>query len=108
MFLFVDTDGDGDDEYALERSHGLDRADHGSWGVFADLAGRDRYAGSGLGPADKDSIVFFDKAGDDYSRVSAPNDAAPGNGKIFKLPGEGGLFVGRGQTAPVAYETHRW
>src|SRR5262249_23922986 len=65
-FLFIDAAGD--DRYDLERSYGFGRGDHGSWGVFADLAGKDRYAGTNFGQADEKSLGLFLDAGgaDDY------------------------------------------
>jgi hypothetical protein len=93
VFLFIDAQGD--DIYELERSNGLGVADIGSWAVFADLAGRDRYqVNGGMGRTSKDSLaVFFDGGGeDDYSRAKA--DVKPANGRTH-YGGNGALFVDR-------------
>lgn len=97
VFLFIDA-GPEDDVYSLERSAGMARADHGSWAVFCDLGGSDRYVvPSGLGEAAPDSnlAVFFDRAGnDDYNLAYPSAKDRPGNGKLFNK-GAGGLFVDR-------------
>ncbi|MBI3410025.1 MAG: hypothetical protein HY040_16920 [Planctomycetes bacterium] len=96
VFLFIDA-GNDDDEYLLERSGGLGRADHGSWGVFCDMGGNDRYvAPSSFGEAfDRSLAVFFDRGGnDDYEKAYPSAKQRPANGKTHKS-GDGGLFVDR-------------
>jgi hypothetical protein len=93
---FLCIDAAGDDTYQLERSGGLGMADIGSWGVFADLGGRDKYrAGSGLGRASQKSLaVLLDASGeDDYEAVKGL-ESRPGNRQTHK--GEASwLFVDR-------------
>jgi hypothetical protein len=93
--LFVDA-GAGDDTYDLSRSSGLGMADIGSWAVFADLGGKDRYGvGVGLGRASQKAIaVFFDRAGEDDYRGAAGAGAKPANGKT-ESGTPGGLFIDR-------------
>lgn len=95
-FLCIDAGRQGD-VYQWERSAGLGRADIGSWGVFADLDGDDRYAtGSGLGRTTrKATAVFFDKGGkEDYTGVRSPGKREPADG-VAHTNGAGGLFVDR-------------
>lgn len=90
-FMCIDA-GDGDDRYELQRSPGLGIADHGSWGIFADLGGNDTYApAGGMGRASGGSLaVFYDHAGDDdYSAVQGRD-----NGMVIPIE-TGGLFVDR-------------
>lgn len=93
-FLFLDG-GEEDDDYDISQSNGLGRADIGSWAVFADWGGKDRYSGSGLGQVTDNSLaVFFDRAGeDDYQKASGGKNK-PGNGKTLSDPA-GGLFLDR-------------
>jgi hypothetical protein len=93
VFLFAD--GRGDDTYDLTRSSGCGRGDHGGWGVFADLAGKDTYRVNGTpGGASGNGVgVFLDVAGDDeYPKLPGPT--APTNG-VVRRDGNGGLFVDR-------------
>jgi hypothetical protein len=92
--LFIE--GGGDDVYQLERSAGCGRADIGSWAVFADLAGSDRYrVNSGLADVSKDSLAFFfDGEGDDEYQVKPTGEFKPGNGKS-NTESAGGRFVDR-------------
>jgi hypothetical protein len=93
-------DASGDDVYVLERSAGLGLGDIGSWGVFADLGGKDQYVTHhGLGRASRDGLaVFFDRAGeDDYAKAPKHGPGqlqSTGNGQRL-LDGLGGLFVDR-------------
>ena len=90
-FMCIDA-GDGDDRYELQRSPGLGIADHGSWGIFADLGGNDTYAPrGGMGRASGGSLaVFYDHAGEDDYAATQGKD----NGMV--IPAEaGGLFVDR-------------
>lgn len=95
VFLFVDAAGD--DRYRFNRSGGFGRADHGSWGVFVDRAGKDAYLGSGFGSATDASLaVFFDAACDDDYKAAAPiRDFRPANGQTRVHPADGGLFADR-------------
>ena len=89
--------GDGDDVYDLSRSDGLGQADHGSWSLFIEEAGQDRYrVPSGMGKARENSLGgFFDLAGEDhYESVSTRDPGDRGNGRTF-VDGSGGLFVDR-------------
>src|SRR5262249_36019320 len=55
--VFLCVDAGGDDRYQFERTAGPGRADIGSWGVFADLGGKDTYvAPGGLGRASQKSL----------------------------------------------------
>jgi len=56
------------DRYQLQRTSGLGIADHGSFGVFADLGGNDRYdITTGLGRGGGGSLaVFLDQSGEDH------------------------------------------
>lgn len=96
VFLCVDG-GKEDDGYQLTKSNGLGRADIGSWGVFADLGGNDRYQTKGsLGNVTRKSVaVFFDANGkDDYGKMGAVMNRKVGNG-IQEVVGQGGMFVDR-------------
>ena len=96
VFLCVDA-GNGNDAYQWQRSAGLGRADIGSWGIFADLGGDDRYVvKSGLGRAAKTSLsVFYDRSGaDDYSGVRSPGKPPPAD-ELTRTTDAGGLFVDR-------------
>lgn len=95
VMLFIDAAGD--DTYRFNRSGGFGRADHGSWGVFVDRAGKDTYLGSGFGSATDASLgIFFDAAGDDDYKAAAPiGDFRPANGQTRVHPNDGGLFVDR-------------
>jgi hypothetical protein len=92
--VFLLADGRGNDTYDLTRSSGFGRGDRGGWGVFADLAGKDRY-GVGFTPGgatDKGLGVFFDGGGEDeYPKLAGP--MPPANG-VTRRDG-GGLFVDR-------------
>jgi hypothetical protein len=93
-FLFIDA-GLEDDVYLLDKSAGLGRADIGSWAVFADWGGNDRYvAPSAMASTSKDSLaIFFDRAGkDDYDKTGMIGKQRPANG-LLQAVGEGGLFV---------------
>ena len=93
-FLFIDAGGE-DDVYHLEKSAGLGRADIGSWAVFADLGGNDRYiAPGGMASTSKDSLaIFFDRAGnDDYEKTGKMGKHTPANGLLQAIQ-PGGLFV---------------
>ena len=84
-FLCIDG-GTRGDRYDLARTAGLGRADIGSWAVFADLGGDDRYlTGSGLGAVSRGGLaVFYDQAGaDDYRGVRSAAARGLGNGKTF-------------------------
>jgi hypothetical protein len=95
-FLFIDS-GKQADTYRLARSNGLGRADIGSWGVFADLGGDDRYhAGGGLGQASDSSLgVFFDRAGDDDYKEARPGAKERPANRQTRADDKGGLFVDR-------------
>jgi hypothetical protein len=86
-FLFIDAGAQGD-TYRLDRSGGLGMADIGSWAVFADLGGRDRYRAGG-GPAaatQKALAVFYDAGGeDDYAGVKG-SASRPANGQTRQGP----------------------
>lgn len=94
--LFVDAGLDGD-LYDFRNSHGLGRGDHGSWGLFIDEGGLDRYlVPDGLGRAsDKSLGAVFDLAGeDDYLVSSRATAGSPGNGLMI-MGEDGSLFVDR-------------
>ncbi|HUR53999.1 MAG TPA: hypothetical protein VMZ71_07700, partial [Gemmataceae bacterium] len=93
--VFLLADGKGNDTYDLTRSTGFGRADRGGWGVFADLAGNDRYRLTGTpgGASDKGLGVFFDAAGEDEYPV-LPSPLAPMN-RVVRRDGNGGLFIDR-------------
>jgi hypothetical protein len=94
VFLFVDAAGD--DVYDTRGSSGVGRADIGSWAVFADLGGKDRYiCPSGLGRASQKSLaVFLHARGKeaDYKLVPKNGDFQPSNGKMF-ADKDGGVFI---------------
>jgi hypothetical protein len=93
--VFLCVDAAGDDTYRFGRSMGLGVADIGSWGVFADLGGKDKYqAGSGLGRVSKTGVgVFYDGGGvDDYTGVADAAARKLGDGRT-QVDGGGGLFV---------------
>jgi hypothetical protein len=94
VFLFVDAAGD--DVYDTRGSSGVGRADIGSWAVFADLGGKDRYlCPGGLGRASQKSLAVFLHTGrreDDYTLVPRSGDFQPGNGKLF-ADKDGGVFI---------------
>lgn len=94
--LFIDA-GPGDDRYDLLQSDGLGRADYGSWSVFIEEAGRDRYlVPNGMGNATNAAMsAFFDLAGeDDYAKVPRTARDIRANGRTI-LEQAGGLFVDR-------------
>src|SRR4030095_62254 len=82
---------------------GCVRAERGGWGVFADLAGKDRYRMTGTpgGATDKGLGVFFDGGGEDEYPKS-DEGKAPMNG-VTRRDGNGGLFVDR--SAKIHEET---
>lgn len=92
--------GAGEDHYAFQRSTGLGRADHGSWGIFVDDGGGDHYhTKSGWGTSPESSLAgFFDLAGDDVYTLSdeaaTGNNPQPGNARRIDYP-DGGLFLDR-------------
>ena len=95
-FLFIEA-GNTDDAYEWERSAGPARADIGSWSVFAEMGGSDRYATrTGLARTSRNSLaVFYDGAGkDDYTGVKGSGKTEPANGKTLPY-GTGGLFIDR-------------
>ena len=64
--LFLCIDAAGDDTYDFERSAGLGRADIGSWGVFADLDGKDIYKSGGMpGRGSEKSVCALLRQGGD-------------------------------------------
>jgi hypothetical protein len=89
--VFLLADVRGNDTYDVTRSSGVGRADRGGWGVFADLAGRDKYRLNGAPGAATDAGlgVFFDGGGEDeYPKLTGvANGATRRDG--------GGLFVDR-------------
>jgi len=92
VFLFVDAAGA--DAYDWTRSSGGGRADRGGWGVFADLAGKDKYKANGPpgGASEKGLGVFFDGAGvDEYPK---PNPKGLPANSLVRSDG-GGLFIDR-------------
>lgn len=97
--LMIDA-GKGRDLYSFERSTGLGRADYAGWGLFIDEGGEDQYhVTSGFGDSSGQSVAgFFDLNGNDiHTRLpdsSMPDDARPGNGRLFLYP-QGGIFVDR-------------
>ncbi len=97
--LMIDA-GKGRDTYAFDRSTGLGRADHSSWGLFIDEGGADQYnAKSGFGDSSEKSVAgFFDLEGRDSYTLppdsSIPPDTRPGNGRLHSSP-QGGVFVDR-------------
>jgi hypothetical protein len=96
-FLCIDA-GDGHDTYNFDRTAGLGRADIGSWGVFADLGGKDRYrTRGGFGSTTNKSLAaFFDASGDDeYPAEDAKSkDFQPGNKRTHHGK-DGQTFVDR-------------
>src|SRR5262249_61961907 len=96
--VFLCIDAAGDDTYNLERSAGLGRADIGSWGVFADLAGKDRYRMRGApgNTTNKSLAAFFDGEGDDeYPPEDLKSkDFQPGNRRTH-YGKEGQTFIDR-------------
>jgi hypothetical protein len=96
VFLFIDAGKEGD-TYDFTRSAGLGQADIGSWAVFADFGGADRYrCPGGFGGTSSNSLaVFFDRDGaDEYPAAKDGDKQRPGNKRTF-TKGEGGLFVDR-------------
>ncbi|MBN2491522.1 MAG: hypothetical protein JXQ29_11795 [Planctomycetes bacterium] len=96
VFLCLDAGTEGD-TYVLDRSAGLGRADIGSWGVFADLGGPDRYVlKQRPGRASQKGVaVFYDRAGEDtYEFAGAAAAKAPRNGEL-EAAEDGGMFWDR-------------
>ncbi len=89
--------GVGDDLYDFSGSNGAGRADHHSWSVFVEEAGRDRYlVPKGMGAASDNSLsAFFDLHGmDTYGPASNSDARGWGNGRT-QVREPGGLFVDR-------------
>ncbi len=89
--------GVGDDLYDFSGSNGAGRADHHSWSVFVEEAGRDRYlVPEGMGAASDNSLsAFFDLHGmDTYGPASNSDARGWGNGRT-QVREPGGLFVDR-------------
>jgi len=100
IFLCIDAGATGD-TYDLTRSAGLGRADIGSWGVFADLAGDDRYLlRNRPGRASQTGVgVFYDRDGaDEYvmagKKKGKKGRNPPGNGQL-EVTEKGGMFWDR-------------
>ena len=94
--LCIDAGG-GDDLYDFSRSDGAGRADHNSWSLFVEEAGRDVYlVPKGMGMASDNSIsAFFDLHGVD-TYVAASSSALRGWGNAqTQVRDPGGLFVDR-------------
>ena len=93
VMLCIDA-GAANDRYQLQKSAGLGRADHSSWGVFAEMGGNDDYVvPTGLGYAATNAVsAFLDVAGkDDYSE--AAGGEFENRQSVTREPG--GLFIDR-------------
>lgn len=88
--VFLLADASGADTYDLSKSSGPARGDHGGWGVFADLAGSDKYRinGTAGGASEKSAAVFYDGGGADEYPTPLTNAAV-------SRDGTGGLVVDR-------------
>jgi hypothetical protein len=96
--VFMVLDAEGDDVYDFKRSSGPCRGDIGSWSVFADLRGKDRYlTPSGLARTSGGGLAIFLDAGgdaDDYREVPKDEKFQPADGKTW-VNGRGGVFIDR-------------